>query len=508
MFALALWDSHINKLILARDRLGEKPLFYYHGEQVFVFGSELKSILKHPAVKKEIDWQSLAKYLIYEYVPAPHSIFRNIKKLEPGQFLVYQNDRIELKTYWDISFDKFPITLSKKQYLEEFEKRFEKSVKNKLVADVPLGIFLSGGIDSAAIAYFAQKNSPKTIKTFSIGFSDSSFDESSYSRQAAEFFKSDHYQQILEPRDCLALIPQIADFLDEPMADASIIPTYLLSRFTREKVTVALSGDGGDELLMGYPTYQAYKLAKIYQKLPDFIKQKLVPKIVNSLPSSFNNISIDFMLKRFVSGYQYGPEVRNQIWLGSFMTEQIKDLLNPDLYHQLLSKDYFEDIENYLDKIKQELPENRLIYLYLKNYLQDDILVKTDRASMAMGLETRAPFLDHKLVDFINALPLELKLHGWQTKYIFKEIMKDKIPLNIVYRKKKGFGIPIAKWLKKELRSYALGLFDQVKIDQEGFFNYSYIKQLLDQHFSGQRDNRKLLWTLMIFEIWFEKWGN
>jgi len=507
MFALALWDKRNKKLILARDRLGQKPLYYSLNSRTLIFGSELKALLNHPDVEKKLDYESLAKYLIYEYVPAPHSIFKNIYKLGPGEYLTYQNNKIKIRKYWNIEFNLKSKNQNFKLALKELNRKFEEAIKIRLISDVPLGVFLSGGIDSSTIAYYAQKNSSQKIKTFSIGFTDESFNESKYARQVSKFLGTEHHENILKPKNCLELIPQITDFLDEPLADASIVPTYLLSKFTKEKVTVALSGDGGDELLMGYPTFQAHKLAEFYQKIPLFIRNKGINPFINNLPASFNNISFDFKLKKFISGFNYIPEVRNQIWLGSFNPKQLKNLLAPQIYQEIQSNNHFEDINNYLKIIKEEQLENRLIYLYLKNYLQDDILAKTDRASMANSLEVRAPFLDYNLVEFINSLPSDYKLRGWQTKYILKELMKNKLPKNIIYRSKKGFGIPIAKWIRNELKDFVLELFEEKKIKNQGIFNYIYIKQLLKEHFSGQKDNRKLLWTLMIFQMWLEKWG-
>jgi len=510
MFALALWDEKNKKLILARDRLGQKPLYYALAGQALIFGSEMKALLQHPNIKKELDFQSLAKYLIYEYVPVPHSILKNIYKLGPGEYLVYQNNSLKIKKYWDIKFNSNFKSQSKTQnlnyYLKELDRRIDKAVKIRLISDVPLGIFLSGGIDSATIAYYAQRNSSQRIKTFSIGFTDKSFDESRYAKTVAKFLKTEHYEQILEAEDCLDLIPQIVDFLDEPLADASVVPTYLLSKFAKKKVTVALGGDGGDELFMGYPTFQAHKLAKIYQRIPLIIRKHLINQIINHLPTSFDNFSFDFKLKKFISGFEYQPEIRNQIWLGSFTPKQLHNILNPQIYKEIQQTNIFNDIKNYLNIINRESTENRLIYLYLKNYLQDDVLVKTDRASMATGLEVRAPFLDYNLVNFINSIPHKYKLKRWQSKYILKKLMENKLPKGIVYRTKKGFGIPVARWINKELKNFTLNLFKKSKIESEGIFNYTYIQQLLKEHFSGHKDNRKLLWTLMVFEMWLEKW--
>lgn len=511
MFAITLWDEKEKKLILARDRLGKKPLYYSLFSQTLIFGSELKAILVHPKVKKEIDFFSLAKYLNYEYIPSPQTIFKGIYKLGPGEFLVYQKGEVEKKKYWDIKFNsnlKSQISkLKEDELLEGLDRHLERSVKMRLIADVPLGVWLSGGIDSTTITYYAQKNSIKPVKTFSIGFTEPSFDESKYIRKAVNFFKTEHYEKIFTSKDCQDLILGIIEFLDEPLADASVIPTYLLSKFTREKVKVALGGDGGDELFMGYPTFQAHRLATTYKILPSFLRKNLVEPIINHLPTSFRNISFDFKLKRFISGFEEKPEIRDQIWMGSFHPKEFQKLFLPEICQQIQSKNIFENIENYLTKVAQEPLENRLIYLYLKNYLQEDILVKTDRTSMAVGLEVRAPLLDYQLVEFVNSIPSKLKLKGLTTKYLFKKLMEDKIPKECVYRPKKGFGIPIGKWIQNELKIFVLDLFNPTKIKREGIFNFSYINRLFGEHFSGKKDHRKLLWTLILFEIWLEKWG-
>ncbi len=508
MFALALWDDKKRKLILARDCLGEKPLHYAICGQTIIFGSEIKAILEHPLVLREIDFFGLAKYLAYEYVPAPQTIFKNIYKLEPGEYAVWENNLLRKSKYWEAGFNPLPVgKLAERDIIASLEIEMERAVKERLVSDVPLGVWLSGGLDSTTIVYFAQKNSVRPIKTFSIGFSEPSFDETRYARQAASFLGTEHQERIIEAQDCLALIPQITDFLDEPLADGSIVPTFLLSKFTRENVKVTLGGDGGDELFMGYPTFQAHQMAKFYEKLPLFLRNKIIALLVNRLPADLSNISFDFKLKRFISGFEYPAEIRNQIWLGSFGPNDLKNIFTNEVYQSFRGQNIFEDIAKHSADLAGEPLENRLIYLYLKHYLQDDILVKTDRASMAVGLETRAPFLDHRLVELVNSLPADLKLKGWTTKYIFKKMMADKLPKNIVYRPKKGFGMPIGRWLKKELRDLALNLFQPEKIKREGIFNPAFISQLLNEHFSGKKDNRKQIWTLMVFEMWLEKWA-
>lgn len=500
MFALALWDKKSSRLVLARDRLGKKPLYYAVLDHGLIFGSELKALLKYPALKREIDPQCLAEYLVYGYVPAPHSIFKNVFKLKPAEFLVFENGQKRTGKYWDMEFGESD--LSEAEILKELDVRINWAVKERLISDVPLGVFLSGGLDSSAIAYYAQKNSREKIKTFSVGFPDKSFDESAYARRAAKFLGTEHYEMVLGPDQCLDAIPRASDFLDEPFADASVIPTYLLSVFTRQKVTVALGGDGGDELFLGYPTFLAYALDR---RLPGWIKNRVMAPITRRLPVRVKGVSWDFKLKRFVSGAKYRPEVRNQIWLGAFEPEQAASLLNRN--NSSGQPNPNKILENYLVDITDEPEENRVSYLYFKNYLQDGILSKVDRASMAASLEVRAPFLDYQLVDFVNSLSWKMKMKRWRTKYLLKELMKDKLPREIVFRPKQGFGnMMLGKWLRHDLKDYLLDIFAERKIKEQGIFNYPYLKKILDAHLAGRADHRVGLWALLMFELWYEKW--
>ena len=500
MFALALWDEREKKLILARDRMGQKPLYYSLVNNTLVFGSELKSLFHHPLIKKEIDFNSLNKYLIYEYVPMPQTIIKGINKLEPGHFLTYQNNQLKKSPYWNIQFNQLE---NQKDYLTKFEELLEDSVKKRLISDVPLGIFLSGGIDSSTIAYYAQKNSNQKIKTFSIGFEDKSFDESNYANQVAKFLNTEHYHQNCSPVDLLDLIDDIAEINDEPLADASIIPTYLLSKFTREKVTVALSGDGGDELLAGYPTFQAMKFARIYRYLPRLFREA-IKRTANLLPVSHDNFSFDFKLKKTLSGYDYPLEIQNQIWLGAFTPQENQNLFLPEI--AINFDQSFSETNQFIEQTKKESLDNRMIYLYLKQYLSDDILVKADRASMFASLEARAPFMDYRLVEFINSLPYNLKLKGWTIKYVLKQLMKNKLPRNIINRPKKGFGLPVAKWITNELKDFTFDLLNEQTIKKQEIFNYSEIRKILDEHLNKRNDHRKKLWTLLMFQQWYQQW--
>lgn len=524
MFAIALYDQVRNRLFLGRDRMGKKPLYYGFFNGTLIFGSELKALLKHPECRKELDLKALNMYLQYEYVPTPHSIFKNIFKLEPGSYLAYDGHKAEKRVFWRIRFDnpgaacpdepaagenspKDPkCQIPFKDAVQELDRRMDQAVKSRLVSDVPLGIFLSGGIDSSAIAYYAQKNSSQKIKTFSIGFEEDSFDESPFARQVAGHLGTEHFEKKLSAQDSLDLIPRIAELLDEPMADASIIPTFLLSKFTREHVTVALGGDGGDELFCGYDTFAAHKLGEYYEKLPRGIRKNIIEKIALNLPTSFKNISFDFKLKKFVSGFDGPKQYRNFRWQGAFGREQRQELFKPEIWSQLSGENEFAPVDSYLAETGNESGFNQLIHLYLRTYMMDDILVKVDRASMYNSLEVRAPMLDTGVVDFVNSLPLSFKMRGFSAKYLLKELMAGKLPDGIIRRKKKGFGIPLADWLSHELKPLVLLAFERKRIEEQGLFDYQYINKILNDHFSRRADNRKLIWTLLVFEMWCDEW--
>ena len=499
MFALMIWDAKRQTLFLARDRLGKKPLYYREAPGQFLFGSEPKALLQHPACPRELDTRSLSRYLAYEYVPSPHCIFKGIQKLPAGHCLTWKNGQTHTRRYWDLKFSA-PAARSEQAIAEELRERLKEAVRLRLISDVPLGVFLSGGIDSSTVvALMAELRPPAQIKTFAIGFEERSFDESRYARRIADFYGTDHYEDILRSQTLLDILPDVAAFLDEPFADASILPTYLLSRFTRQHVTVALGGDGGDELFAGYPTFLAHRLARFY-RMPRAIHEHLIRPLAQMLPVSDENFSFDFKVNRFLRGAAYRPEIRDQIWLGSFTPDEQRTLLDAIP----ADVDQYEDIFEALTQCHADNTGERLIYQYCKFYLQDDILTKVDRASMACSLEARAPFLDYTFVEFANSIPYDLKLKGLKAKYILKKAMARKLPPDILARGKKGFGIPVAKWLKSGLRDLVQDLLSEHRIRQQGIFNYRTVARLLDEHFQGRKDHRKQLWTLLMFELWFE----
>ncbi len=504
MFAFALWDETQQSLFLARDRIGKKPLHYAIYDGGIAFASEIKALLKHPQVVKEIDLSALNKYLTFEYVPAPATIFKSIKKLEPGHYLSYQNGKSEIKKYWDIPLADYPIGFkTEDEYAEELRDILERAVRSRLVADVPVGVFLSGGIDSGVIAALAAK-ADRRIECFSIGFDEPSFDESSHAKSIAKALGLNHRLKIFNTREMLDNLDELPNFLDEPLADASILPSYLLSKVASERLKVALSGDGGDELFAGYPTYQAHRIITYYDLLPETLKNS-VKALAAWLPVSHGNISTDFKIKQFLRGAGVSPEIRFFMWMGSFTESEKKGLLSSDVRAALAHENTYEDVFAYIRESGLNKDLERILYLSMKLYLQDDILVKVDRAAMANGLEVRCPLLDQELVEFACRLPMQYKLHGLKTKYLLKKAAAGILPDSIINRKKKGFGIPISKWLTGELKSYMLDYLGEERIKRQGYFNYPYIKGLIDDHLHKRKDHRKLLWTLLIFQIWHDR---
>jgi len=502
MYAFAIYDFEKKQLLLAKDRMGKKPLFYSVVNNAIVFASELKAILQHPDIKKELNIDAINEYLTFDYIPTPNTIFKYIYKLEASHYLVFKNGNIITnEPYWKASFHQSDITFP--DALSKLDNLMHEATKRRLISDVPLGIFLSGGLDSSTVAYYAQKNSSTQIKTFSIGFSEKSYDESNYAKQVAKHIGTEHYEDFLSAEETLQLIPEIITKLDEPFADPSIIPTYFLSKFTRNYVTVALGGDGSDELLAGYPTFISDKFLGFMSIIPKPLI-KAFSGLTNLLPPSDKNLSLDFKLTQFFKGFELERRYAHTLWLGSFTPELKQKLF---LHNTVISNgNGLNSIDYYLRDVNSESAFNNLLYTYYRTYLLEDILVKVDRASMYTSLEVRAPFLDRDIVDFLNTLPPKYKLKGFTGKYILKELMQGKLPDEIIYRTKKGFGIPVSLWLRNELKGTLEYYLSKERIEKHGIFNYQYIEQLKKEHFSMKRNHRKLLWNLLILEMWFENY--
>lgn len=509
MAAMALWDRKARRLLLARDRLGKKPLYYTVAGNTLVFGSELKALFRHPRIRRRVDITALSKYLAYEYVPAPFSIVEGVQKLLPGHVLVVEKGGIRTDRYWGLTYTpKQRQAVSEEEIAEEFLSRFREAVRRRLMSDVPLGVFLSGGLDSSSITALMSELSPGRVKSFSIGFTEQSFDESPYAKLVAGVLGTEHREFVMQEKEALELIPVLTRVMDEPLGDGSLVPTYWLSQQTRKYVTVALSGEGGDELFCGYPTYAAHWLADWYTRLPRAVMKRTLEPLLWRLPVSTANFSFDFKIKKFLSGLDYPPDVRHQVWMGSFGPVEQRELFLPEVYRKLRNEALYSEVPRVIDAGRPESRVDHVSCLDTSLYLPEDLLVKADRASMACSLELRAPLLDYTLAEFIATLPSDLKFRNFTTKYLYKKAVGKILPKEIVHRKKKGFGIPISKWIKKDLKGLFLENLAPEKIRAEGFFRPEYVQTLLADHLDGRKDNRKHLWTLLMFELWLKEYGN
>ncbi len=500
MFAIALWDRNKKKLILCRDRAGEKPLYWWMSKnrKTFAFASELKALLKIPYLPKKLNIDALRMYLIQEYVPSPMSIIEDVRKLEPGHMLSIDNQgRIREIKYWDFAEVASRIEeQDEKELIQELDYIIFDSVKLRLRSDVPVGIFLSGGIDSSTIAYYVVKNGAK-LKAFNISFEEKSFDELKYAKKVSEYLGIELFDEKFDEKRMLEALDEVIEFCDEPFADASILPTYLLSKITRRHVKVALTGDGGDELFGGYPTYIAHKFVGLFQSLPHHIR-KLIEFIGNRLPVSFEYFSFDFKVKKFLEGAKIDSAwERHLIWMGAFWNEKIIEPIVKDKYTET-KNELGAYISSHVGFIPQNLRD--IMNMDFRTYLADDILFKTDRASMAVSLEARAPFLDPRIIETMLTAPEKTRVKRIKTKYILKKLMNRKLPEQIVNRPKKGFGIPISKWIATYLKD------DVIETLKRGLDIFSpQILKIFDEHIKRKKDNRKKIWTVFMFLKWRER---
>jgi asparagine synthase (glutamine-hydrolysing) len=511
MFAFGIWDGPRERLWLVRDRLGVKPLHYYWDGKRFVFGSEIKAILADPDIPREIDPEALELYLTLNYIPAPYTIYRNIWKLLPGHYLVLQKGGLSRVAYWDVplmhesarrkSADEDG---SLHQSRERLKDLLETSVRRHLIADVPLGAFLSGGIDSSIIVGLMARNSRQKVKTFSIGYHDlPAFDETRYAREVAQFNQTDHHEFKLGYKDVLEAFPKVLESLDEPFADSSAVPTYIVSRETRNHVTVALSGDGGDELFAGYRMYRGEFWSRYYAKIPEFLRERVIAPLVQGLPDARDQPSLDRirMVKKFVRGMSLRFPERFCAWREIF----------PFSIRQKLLKNH-PGKNFFLDLIRTQVlaeehalksdPVNLMLYLDVKGLLPGDMLNKVDRMSMVNSLEVRVPFLDHTVVEYVFTLKGKTKLKPSGGKAILLETFRDILPQSLHRRPKWGFEMPVGTWLRRELRFLVDEYLQKGVIQKQGIFDYDVIHALIDDHMSGRQDTSWHLWNLIVFQYW------
>jgi asparagine synthase (glutamine-hydrolysing) len=524
MFAIALWDAPRRKLVLGRDRLGKKPLHLalaHRGHWLstlpaegrppeavdrLVFASELKAFVAHGGVPRTLSQAALVEYLAAEAVPAPRTIYTEVHKLPAAHFAVLDASGLRIRRYWELPTPAKGV--GSPDASAELRALLDVAVAKRLVADVPVGIFLSGGVDSTGLTALAVRHSPR-IHSFSIGFQEASFDESKYARLAAEALGTEHHQQMLSGEACLDLLPRAVEQLDEPFADPSYLPTHLLSRFVRQTVKVALAGDGGDELFAGYDPFLAHRPATLLAALPRPVLGFFAGAVAR-LPAASTNMSLDFRLKQLFRGLLAPAALRHATWIGAFVPQELETLLHPDLTP--LAKDavaYRALLASAEEGRRAGVAEGSVdeaLRFYLQHYLLDDILVKADRASMAASLEVRAPFLDTSVVEFAARLPWREKLSLTHTKVVLKRALQDLVPSSILERPKKGFGIPVAQWIRGPLRPLFEDLFSEASLKRASVFTPAPARALLEQHLRGTADWRKPLWTVAMFLLWQRRW--
>jgi asparagine synthase (glutamine-hydrolysing) len=499
MFALALWDGARRRLVLARDRMGEKPLFHAVADAQLIFASELTAILAHPSIAADIDPAALRDYLTLEYVPAPRSMIQGVHKLEPGTALLLAEGDVRVHRYWRIDPRPAARPLPYPDAVQDLRSRLDVAITSRLVSDVPLGIFLSGGIDSSTVAALAARHG--ALETFAIGFEEASFDERAHARAVATHIGSNHYEHVVRPAEMPDLVPHLGSLLDEPIGDASILPTVVLSRFARQRVTVALGGDGGDELFAGYPMHQAHRVAAAARILPRPL-MRAVAGAAGRLPVSHANFSFGFKAATFLRGAAAAPPLNHALWMSSFPPRSHDELLEPGILAQARDHDPVEVFRERWNESEGAPLLARATHLDATTYLPNDILTKVDRASMSVALEVRAPLLARSIVEFAFDLPDSYRMRGLRGKRILRDAVADLLPPAIIDRPKKGFGMPVAAWLNGSLRELTRDLLGPDAVRAAGTFQPHAVARLLDEHERRAHDHRKPIWTLLVFELW------
>jgi asparagine synthase (glutamine-hydrolysing) len=500
MFAFAIYDFAQESLFIARDRVGKKPLFYSLTEKGnFVFGSELKVLLEHGEISREMDFAALDAYLTFGYVPEEFCIFKQVHKLAPGHFLTFKNGSVKTEKYWDFDYSGASEIKTEAEYIEILREKLREAVKIRLISEVPLGAFLSGGVDSSAVVGMMSEISDTPVKTFSIGFNEDTFNELKFARVAAKHFNTEHHEFIVTP-DLVETVDDLVWHFDEPFADSSALPTYMVSKMARDFVTVVLSGDGGDELFAGYTRYATDRKRSGLEKLPRALRRNLLQPLSEALPHGARgrnflyNTSLDAIDRYIDSVSHFGKLKKAELY-----ANVLRSRLNGDSGK---SEAVFRSLA---DSVASTDPVDKLLYLDSKTYLPGDILTKVDRMTMATSLEARVPLLDHELIEFVQTIPANLKLNGTETKYIFKKALEGIVPREILYREKQGFGVPVGDWINSQLRERIHGILSEKRTLERGYFEPRYIKVLLDEHSQKRRDHSHSLWILWMLELWHRK---
>ncbi|MEL7060734.1 MAG: asparagine synthase (glutamine-hydrolyzing) [Acidobacteriota bacterium] len=505
MFALALWDAREQTLILARDRLGQKPLYTARlPNGGLAFASEPKALLAHPEVSSEPDLEALVRYLTLEYFPADRTPFAAVQKLPPGHLLRWSARGIEIEAWWRLPAEDRE---TPPDVVEHFRDLFDRAVERRLMSDVPLGVFLSGGLDSSAVvASMTAARPPETVDTFAIGFDEQSFDETPYARRVARHLGTRHHEKRFRVSDLRDVLPRILGLLDEPFGDPSLLPTYLLCAFAREHVTVALSGDAGDELFLGYAPFSADWAARWYRRTPSPLRS-LAERAIARWPVDARNFSPQFVAERFVRGGALPDADRHPIWIGSALPGGPDDPVRPDVRRAVPWPVVLEPSREAFAASRHRSAPQRIGHQYCLTYLPEDILYKVDRASMMRSLEVRSPFLDVEIVDMAARLPLHWKRRGRTSKVLLRQAMSERLPAEILKRPKKGFGIPVAAWLRGPLRDLLCDTLAAERIVASPILEPAVVARLVDEHVTGRRNHAKILWTLLMYQTWQERFA-
>ncbi|HXH82340.1 MAG TPA: asparagine synthase (glutamine-hydrolyzing) [Candidatus Tectomicrobia bacterium] len=504
MFAIAVWDAPRRRLVLARDRLGIKPLYYAVDGRRLRFASEVKALLAD-GVARDVDPQAVHDYLSLGYVAGPRSIFRAVRRLPPGHLLVASEAGVGTRRYWTLGCGPGNVAARRTEasYAEELEGLLKVVVAQHLLSDVPLGIFLSGGVDSSSLVALTREVSAAPVRTFSIGFPERTYDELDRAGTVARALETEHHALVVDPATA-TLLPDLIRSFDEPFADSSAVPVYCVSRLARQHVTVALSGEGGDEVFAGYETYVAGKLARLYQRLPAIVGRRLVPGVVRRLPTSHRRVSFDYRAKRFVAGALLPPADAHYAWKVLF-TEDVKAALyarpTPALADPVRLYREAHDACPAPDALA------RLQHVDLAVYLPDDLLVKVDRMSMAHSLEARVPYVDHRLVEFTATLPSHLKLRGLRKKYLLKRVMSGRLPRPVLHGPKRGFNVPMPAWLAGPLREFVHATLAPGRLRRHGVFDARAVADIVRMHERREADMSRQIWALLVFTAWCDAYG-
>lgn len=497
MFAFAIWDSEKKELFISRDRLGKKPLKYYIDDNVFIFASELKAILTDSRVTKEIDWPAIDAFLTHKYVPAPRTGFKNIFKLPPATYAVIKNGHIKIETYWDIDFNK-KIEASESEWIEKIDSKLRESIKERLHADVPLGVHLSGGVDSSLIVALAAEESKKPITTFSIGFDEQRHNELDYARLVADQYNTDHHEQIVTA-EMMDIIPMVVSRYEEPYADPSALPTWILSELTKKDITVVLNGDGGDENFAGYERNLVPKLHRILRIVPF---KSVLTTLISSIPIKSTNL---VNAKRILDAYDSDLYIFYENIIAHISLATKKELYGPDLAAKMAESAFNPPKSIYNRAANITSPMDRMLYTGIKTFLPDDLLVKVDIATMNHAVEARSPFLDHEFLELTAQIPDDLKIKGMSKKHLLKKVAEKYIPRECIYRPKQGFTVPINTWLRKDLNAYL-----RENVLDEAFAKHGFqtqvIEEMIEKHEAGKGDYAKELWTLLMLRLWLREW--